>query len=256
MNKNELLSKIIQKKEFSQLPEKDAEMAFSHFEKRQTSDEEKIRLTRELLHKVFGAFGSRKLLIPKNRTSEWVLRKHMSTRERFSYYKKIYARILKGLGKRISVIDLGAGVNGFSYRYFEELGLDVNYNSIEAVGQLVVLMNDFFKEEKIKGKAIHASLFEHEKLKKIINKTERPRVIFLFKVLDSLEMLKRDYSKELISELFPFADRMVVSFATESMIKRKRFRVSRNWIIEFVREKFKIIDDFEIAGERYFVFGK
>ena len=256
MNKEEILKKIAEKKEFSKLPKKEVEMAFSHFEKRQTSDEEKARLTRELLHKVFVAFGSRKLLIPKNRAEEWVLRKHLSTRERLPYYREIYARILKGLGRKISIIDFGAGVNGFSYRYFKELGHDVDYTAIEAVGQLVDLTNNYFKREEIKGKTLHLSLFELEKLKKMIIETEKPRVIFLFKVLDSLEMIKRDYSKELISEISPLADKIVVSFATESMIKRKRFLVNRNWIIEFIRKKFKIIDDFEIAGERYLVFRK
>ena len=86
MNKPELIKKIIQKKEFSQLPKRDVEIAFSHFEKRQTSDEEKIRLIRELLHKVFGAFTSQKLLSPKNKNEEWILRKHLSTRERLPYY--------------------------------------------------------------------------------------------------------------------------------------------------------------------------
>ena len=58
----EIFKQITKKKEFSQLPKKDVELAFSHFEKRQCSDEEKIRLTRDLLRKVFSAFTSGKLL--------------------------------------------------------------------------------------------------------------------------------------------------------------------------------------------------
>lgn len=256
MNRAEILKKIIQKREFSQLPKKDVEMAFLHFEKRQTSDEEKVRLTKELLHKVFGAFGSRKLLIPKKRTEEWVLRKHLSTRERLPHYREIYERILKGLGRKISILDLGAGVNGFSYKYFKEIGFNINYTAAEAVGQLVELVNNYFKGEGIKGRALHLSLFELEKLKKIINEAERPRVIFLFKVLDSLEMLKRDYSKELLSVISPLADRTIVSFATESMIKRKKFMVKRAWFLNFLEKNFSVLDDFEIGKERYLVFKK
>lgn len=254
MNNKEILKKIIQKREFSQLPEKDVELAFSHFEKRQTNDEEKVRLTRELLHKVFGAFGSKKLLIPKGRDYEWILRKHLSTRERISNYTEIYGRILKGVGGKASILDLGAGVNGFSYRYFKEIGFDVDYTGIEAIGQFVGLMNNYFKAKKMKAKALHLSLFQLEEIERLIRKTKRPRVVFLFKTLDSLEMLRRDYSKELLSEISPLTDRIVVSFATESMIKRKRFKAKRSWIISFIRENFRIIDDFEIAGERYIVF--
>src|SRR3972149_2410738 len=180
-SRDDMLQKIIQKKEFSWLPKKDVETAFSHFEKRQTSDEEKVRLTRELLHKVFGAFGSRKLLIPKKRTEEWILRKHLSTRERLPYYREIYERILKGLGGKISILDLGAGVNGFSYRYFKEIGFDVDYTGVEAIGQFSELINGYFKSGKFKARAIHLSLFELFKVKKMIEKSKKPRVVFLFK---------------------------------------------------------------------------
>ena len=40
-----IFEQIIKKKEFSQLPKKDVELAFSHFEKRQCSDGEKIRFS-------------------------------------------------------------------------------------------------------------------------------------------------------------------------------------------------------------------
>ena len=48
-----ILDKIRQKREFSQLPEKDIELAYEQFAKRQTTEEEKIKLTRELLRKTF-----------------------------------------------------------------------------------------------------------------------------------------------------------------------------------------------------------
>lgn len=256
MTKEELIKKIMAKPELKGLPSEDVERALLHFENRQVSDEEKERLTRDLLHKVFGAFGSRKLFTKKERDPEWILRKHLSTRERISHYAEIYGRILKGIGRNVSILDFGAGVNGFSYRYFKEIGFDVNYTGIEAIGQFVELMNLYFKNKKMKAKALHLSLFQLSEIKKLIRKTKKPRVVFLFKTLDSLEMLNRDYSKELLSAISPLAERVVVSFATESMTKRRRFKAKRNWIISFIQEKFKIIDNFEIAGERYLVFTK
>ncbi|MBI4116125.1 hypothetical protein HY449_00090 [Candidatus Pacearchaeota archaeon] len=114
--KQEIFEQIVKKKEFSQLPNKDVELAFSHFERRQCSDEEKIRLTRDLLRKVFSAFASGKILSPKKKGPEWILRKHLSTRERLPHYGEIYERIFKDIGGEASVIDLGAGINGFSYK--------------------------------------------------------------------------------------------------------------------------------------------
>ncbi len=252
---NSILKKIREKREFSQLPEKDIEMAFSHFEKRQASEEEKIKLTCELLRKIFSAFISKKLLSLKNKEPEWILRKHISTRERLPYYENIYERIL-GSYKEASIIDLGAGINGVSYKFFKQSGIDVNYTAIESVGQLTELMNFYFEKNGINGRAIHLSLFEKEKVKEIIGKIKKPRVIFLFKVIDALESLKENYSKELIKEIAPLADRIVVSFATRSLGSRKKFRARRNWIADFITDNFNVLDDFETGGERYIIFGK
>ena len=256
MNRKQIIEKIIQKKEFSQLPEKDVELAFSHFDKEKYVDEEKIKLTRDLLRKVFSAFASQKILSPKNKNPEWILRKHLSTRERLPFYEEVYERILKGSSKNITILDFGAGVNAFSYNYFKKLKLNINYISIEAVGQLVELTNHYFDKEGINGKAFHISLFEIEKIRKLILEQKKPKIIFLLKTLDSLEMMKTDYSKELLLNLVPLCEKMIVSFATRSMIKKKRFHAKRNWIIDFIKENFEILDDFEIGGERYLAIKK
>jgi len=256
MNKQELIKKITEKKEFSQLPEKDVELAFGKFDKLQYLDEEKIKLTRDLLRKVFSAFTSQKILSIKDKSSEWFLKKHISTRERIPYYHKVYKRILKGVGKKVSIIDLGAGINGLSYNYFQDDGISVKYVGIESMGQFVNLMNNHFEKENLKkkAKAIQVSLFEIEKVKKIIKENKKPLAVFLFKTLDSLEMLKRDFSKALLSNIVPLVDRVVVSFATRSLVKRTRFKAQRNWIVDFIKNNFSILDDFELGSERYVVF--
>jgi hypothetical protein len=251
----EIFEKIRKKREFSQLPEKDIEMAFEQFSKRQASEEEKIRLTKELLRKLFSAFVSKKLLVLKNKEPEWILRKHISTRERLPYYEKVYKRIL-GNYKKATVIDLGAGINGFSFPFFKQIKINVGYVGIESVGQLVDLTNFYFKSNKLDGRAVHISLFEKEKVLEIIRKETKPKIIFMFKVIDALESLKRDYSKELLFELVPLVDKAVVSFATKSLGNRQSFKTKRSWIFDFIKENFNILDDFEMGGERYVVFSK
>lgn len=259
MDKHELIKKITGKKEFSELPQIDVEIALEHFASEKFVDEEKIKLTRDLLRRVFSAFSRNKLLNPKileKKSSEEILKKHFSTTERVPYFSELYSRILRGENKKINVIDLGAGVNGFSYNFFKEAGFEVYYVAVESIGQLVSLMNCFFKKEKLNACAVHESLFNLEKIKKEIEKCKTPRIIFLFKVLDSLEMMKRDYSKKLLEEIAPLADRIVVSFATRSLVKKTKFKVRRYWFENFAKEKFNILDDFEIGGEKYFVLGK
>jgi hypothetical protein len=245
-----IYGQIVSKREFSQLPKRDVELAYSHFERRQVSDTEKIRLTRDLLHKVFGAFGSRKLLSPKDKSEEWILRKHLSTRERLGYYGKIYSRLIEN---ESVVFDLGAGVNGFGYKFFNG---KIKYVAVEAVGQWVKLMNYYFKKENLDALAVHLSLFELGKVKSLIKKEKGKKIIFLFKTLDSLEMLERDYSKKLLMGIVPLAEKVVVSFATESMVKRKKFGVKRSWAVDFIEENFVILDDFQIGSEKFIVFSK
>jgi hypothetical protein len=253
MNKK-ILNIIKKKRELSQIPEKDIEIAYSRFEKNDLLEEEKIKKTKEILRKNFIAFVSKKLFSPKDKSVEWILRKHISTKERLPFYQEIYKRIFKKF-KKATLIDLGAGINGFSYSFFPK-NVEINYFGIESVGQLVDLTNIYFKKNKISGKVIHMSLFEKENLKKFIKKQKKPRVIFLFKVIDSLEIFKKNYSKELILEIIGLADFMVLSFATKTLRNKKPFFAKRDWIIKFIKENFKVLDDFEFGGERYFVFSK
>ncbi len=253
--KKEIYNKIIQKKEFSKLPKKDVELVFEKFDKEKYLDLEKIKLTRDLLRKVFSVFTSKKILSLKNRDERWILKKHISTRERLGYYEQVYSRILKGFEKLI-IFDFGAGVNGFSYIFFEKIGFKVKYIATEAMGQLVDLMNNYFFKKKINAKAYHLSLFDLEKNLNLIKKQKGKKVIFLFKVLDSLEMVERNYSKKLLLKMVPLVDRVVISFATKSLMKHSRFKVKRNWLIYFLKENFDIVDDFEINSERYIVIKK
>ena len=257
---SKIYEQIVKKKEFSQLSRKDVEIAFNHFEKRQVSSEEKIRLTRELLHKVFGVFSSEKLLNKKildKKSVEEILKKHISTKERFDFYPELYNRILKDYkNKELSIIDLGAGINGLSYKFFSK---GINYTGIESVGQLVGLTNYFFSKRNIKNaKTIHLSLFDLEKVREVIKGVKERKIIFLFKVVDSLEMLEKDYSKRLLKEIMNLQgiEKIVVSFATRSLVSGKNFKAKRYWFENFVKEEFNMLDVFVSGDEKYFVFKK
>jgi hypothetical protein len=252
LTKEELIKKIIEKKEFSDLPLFDVEKVLAFFNKSYRTNEEKIKLSRDLLRKMYSVFASDKIFTKKNESNDWFLNKHISTKERVDYYPQIYLRLLKGFEKsNIKVFDLGAGINGLSYKFFP---IKVNYLGIEAVGQLVNLMNTYFAKEKIRGLAVHESLFNLDKVKELISSAKEMKVILLFKVLDSLEMLERDYSKKLLLEIVPISDRVVISFATRSLVKKEKFKANRSWLINFISQNFCILDDFELGAERYICF--
>ena len=250
----EIYNKITKRKQFSQLCKIDVEMAWKHFENRQTSTEDKIKLTRNLLGKSFAMFTSKRFLKSKFFEAEWILKRHSSTSERFEFYPEIYSKIFLRIKEKAIVFDLGAGVNGFSYSYFPK---GFSYVGIESLGQLVKSMNLYFEKKKFKNaKAMHFSLFELQKIKKLIKKEKGKKIIFLFKVLDSLEMLEKGYSKIFLEEIVNLADKVAISFATRSLIKKTKFKVNRKWLFNLISLKFKLIDQFEIGNEKYIIFSK
>ena len=253
MDSKQIIKKIMEKKEFSKLSLVDVRLALKQFEDKKYIDKDKVKLTRGLLKKVFSVFSSGKIGAGKVRSVDWILKKHLSTRERLKYYKKLYNKLFRNyVGDNVSVFDLGAGVNGLSYNYFKNI--EVDYVGVESIGQLVDVMTNYFKKEKLKGIAVHMSLFDLNGLKKIIKNKKGKKIVFLFKVIDSLEIMERNYSKKLLKELVPLVDEVVVSFATKNLISNREFAAKRKWLREFLKENFDISDDFMLGGERYVVF--
>ncbi len=259
--KEEIYKKIIAKKEFSFLPKRDVEKIYAIFDKKEFSEEDKISLTRDLLRKVYFAFGSLKLLninIVAKKSCDEILKKHISTRERFDFYNQLYSKIFLKKEKNYSIFDFGAGINGLSYYILKKYLNNFEYFAFEAVGQLVDLQNYFFKKEKIKNAvAVFGSLFDLDSLKSLIKNSSGTKIVFLFKTLDSLERVEKNYSKKLLREIVPLVDRVIVSFATQSLISKKRFNVKRYWFENFVSaQNWKILEDFVLGGERYILFSR
>ncbi len=257
LGREDSIKKIMEKKEFKTLPLCDVKLVYSLFDKPFFLEEEKIKKTRNLLRKVYSVFSSGKLLSSKEKPFNWFLKKHFSSNERLPFYEKLYLRIFKNFkdGSLVNVYDLGSGANGFSYPFFKKFGLNVKYFGVEAIGSLVEYQKKYFKQKK-NFKVFHETLFNLEGIKKILSLGKGKKVIFLFKVIDSLEMLKRDYSKEFLKEIVPFVDLVVVSFATRSLMKKKKFFVNRSWIKNFIKENFNFLEEFELGAEEYLIFSK
>jgi hypothetical protein len=176
------------------------------------------------------------------------------------YYGEVYSKILEGIDGKINVFDFGCGINGFSYEEFSKAGFNVNYIGTEPVGQLCKLQNAWFEKRKMTALVEHISLFDLEANKEMVQSTkykvQGKSVGFFFKVLDSLEMMKRNYSKEVLKEIVPLFERCVISWATRSLVSKKKFHAERTWLKNFIEENFKIIEEFDAGVEHYLVFSK
>lgn len=234
------IEKIKQKKEFSGLPdsiiERAAEMAKGD-----------VKYSRALLRKYFGVFLTNRVLKGRGSADE-VLKTHMSSKKR--YYNEFYDEIFLGIKGVGSIIDLGCGVNGFSYEYLKDAVGNVDYVGIEAAGQLVGQMNKYFNSKGFCAKAIVGDLFDVEEVLKILKKQKKKRIVFLFQVIDALENLERDFSKDFIMKISKECEGIVLSLPTESLGGRKKFAVQRKWILDFLEKNFVIEKDFIMNGER------
>ena len=241
-----MISEVKKKKEFSKLPDSIVERALE-------LSKGDVKEARSLLRKYFGVFLTNKVLKGKG-DSDDLLKAHMSSKKRD--YEKFYGEIFsedKGAG---SIVDLGAGMNGFSYNYLKDILGDVEYVAVEAAGQEVDHMNEYFFENKFSARAIVGDLFEIDEIKSLLKIEKRPRVVFLFQVVDALENLERDFSKKFISEISKECEKIVLTLPTESLGGRKKFAVQRKWIMDFLEEKFVIEQDFKANGERIVIVHK
>ncbi len=264
-----LIKEIKKKKEFSELPDSIVERA-----SRMAKGD--VKESRALLRKYFGVFLTNRVLRFGSRKSEvggrGMLEVHMSSKKRD--YQKFYSKIFEVVGgpRRLgevldkgrhqdigSVVDLGCGVNGFSYGHLRDVVGNVDYIGVEVAGQLVNQMNVFFKERNFDARAVRADLFEVEGVLDILSskddsgdpkKAKSPRVVFMFQVVDALESMKRDFSKELISEVMKNCEWLVISLPLVSLGGGKKFAVKRKWLMDFLEKEFVVERDFEMFGER------
>lgn len=248
----DLIKKVKEKKQFSFLPD-------SIVEKSLEISKKDVKESRALLRKYFGVFLTNKIVKPKELLDyQAILKSHKSSSKRD--YEKLYQKIFSNKTDFQSIIDLGCGVNGFSIKILNQF-IEANYIGIEASGQIVNLTNLFFDKlcKDNDAKAVHLDLFEINEIKKIIAQSKNPRAIFMFQVIDALEFLKKDFSKELIKEISKETsseDLFVISFSTKSLSGKKSFDAKRKWLTEFLKKNFKIENDFEMFSERFLVLAK
>jgi hypothetical protein len=239
---SKLVEKIKCKKEFSGLPDPIVERAL-------VLCDGDFKETRAFLRKYFGVFLTNKVLKGKGD----LLKFHISSKKRD--YKEFYRRIFDeiGGGNAKSVIDLGSGVNGFSYSYLPE---GIEYVGVEAVKQVVENLNIYFKKENFCARAVWLDIFDVFSVLEILKKAKRPRAVFMFQIVDALEVFERDFSKRFILEVMDECEWLILSLPTESLSGKSNFAVKRKWLIDFLSQNFFVRKDYEVNGERILIVEK
>src|SRR3989344_4394721 len=241
----EIINEIKKKKEFSKLPDSIVERAA----KLSGGD---VKEARALLRKYFGVFLTNKVLKGKF-FPEDILKSHISSKNRD--YKIFYEEIFEEINDVGSIIDLGCGVNGFSYNLLKDITGEIEYFGIEASRQLVDNMNYYFKKSGVGicCKAINLDIFEIDKVINILKKAKKPRIVFMFQLIDALENFEKDFSKKFLLGISKECEMIVLTLPLFSLGGRKRFVVQRKWLTDFLKDNFKIEKDFKIGNERVII---
>jgi hypothetical protein len=240
----DLILEVKKKREFKKLPNS----LIESFLKKNNLE---IKDTRAELRKYFGVFLTNKVL---KGLDESVLSNHISSKDRD--YDDFYKKIFKGIRDTYSVIDLGCGVSGFSYPYLNNKFEGINYLGIEAAGQLVENMNKYFLNKGFENAEVRCmNLLEQEDVFNLIKESSSPRVILMLQVIDAMENLSKNLSKEFLIELkdtLGTKDLIIISMPMKSISGKKRFEADRAWLRNFLNDEFNLIDEFIVGNERIF----
>lgn len=182
-----------------------------------------------------------------------ILQTHASTRERMPFYAKLYASIFHHTGNPETILDLGCGINPFSFSFMQLKNMkyfacDVNIEEVE-------LVDDYFKylhkrNKHFSGKAEILDTLHWVKLRQLV----KAEICFLFKMTDVLDQGKGHQRSEEVIKNVP-AKFVIVSFPTKTMSGRPMNFPRRTWIelmakrlgyqyktLEFLGEIFYLID--------------
>ena len=239
------VEEVKKKRELAGLPDSVVERAIA-----QKGD---VKSSRALLRKYFGVFMTNKIL-KGGLSDDEMLKSHISSSKRD--YSEFYSEIFKDIKGVHSVVDLGCGANGFSYKYLKDEIGSVDYVGVEAAGRLVDHMNNYFEDKLYLARVVKGDLFDTENILEILKKQNKSRAVFMFQVIDALENLQKDFSKVFISEIFKECEFMVISWSVESISGRKKFFVKKKWLMKFLEENYTVRREFEKYGEHFVVLEK
>ncbi|MBN1792321.1 hypothetical protein JW826_01420 [Candidatus Woesearchaeota archaeon] len=177
-----------------------------------------------------------------------ILSLHKSTQERLPIYRMVYKKIFSFTGVPKMIVDLACGLNPISYPY---LGCKPEYLACDLSGKDMEFVSEYFSIMNIKGEARKIDLLKND----VSKVTAGADVTFLFKALDSLEVVEWNKSEEVLKRIK--SEFIVVSFATKSIGGRKDIRPEKRlWAQRIFQKNRWEYSEFELPGEYFYVVRK
>ena len=158
-----------------------------------------IKNVRSQLRRVYGLFRDdpqeRKILIEKllisprqKRSSllQQILSTHSSTQERLSIYEQLYSKIFALSGKPKTILDLGCGINPFSFPYLKLK--ECTYYAYDLIEEEIEAINNYFALVKKENPSFIGKALVADILAETLPKAD---LCFLFKITDVIDQGKK-----------------------------------------------------------------
>ncbi len=200
-----------------------------------------------LLQELFSCPNSKRPEVIKK-----ILSTHSSTKERLPFYEELYQQIFSLTGGPDTILDLGAGINPFSFPFMKLK--KVAYRAVDISEKEVELLNRYFEflqqeNKDFLGRAEVRDLMQLSGIKPA-------DVCFLFKMTDIIEQGKEGHkATEALITKIP-AKFIVVSFPTRTMSGRKMNFPRRKWIELMCARLGYSFEVLEFSNEIFYVIGK
>jgi len=269
MNTQELIIEIKKSKKYKTLSEEVINEEIQKYLKRNLyyeryKDKKILKDIKTELHKIYGSFqtnskGKREKyfeelkLAPDNiELIKKILLTNSSTKERLDLYEEIYKRIFEITGKPNSILDLGCGLNPFSFPF---MNLEkVSYYASDIDGADISLINEYFytMKDKISGKAeeINLSTINEEEIKRL----PKANVCFMFKLVDVLDRKDHKQSEKIITNLN--CEHIVVSFSKRTITGKMMNFPYRGWIERMFERNKLNFQKIDFENEVFYVIKK
>lgn len=234
-----IVEKILESKKYKNLDEKLVTSMVAEFSKKYKSKvvEQEVK---NKLHQIWGTYFAslpdynklfEKLTAGQVAIAD-ILRLHISTAERISFFEKMYIDIFEKIGSVKSILDIGSGFNPLN---FQLMNIDLN-------GEYYVIDIDKKEIEFLEKTLNNKDIFPNKNVNFILDcmsaleidfvNLQKFDVIFLLKLLQNLEQQKKGSGVEILLNSINNAKFVIVSFPTKS-VGGKNKNMGENYAIWF-----------------------
>jgi 16S rRNA (guanine(1405)-N(7))-methyltransferase len=230
MNQNELIKKIKKKKELKNIANSYVETEIASVLKQNPKFEEPkkekilIKDVRSRLRPIFGIFqmklNKREAALEQDDFLT-ILKTHASTKERLQIYPQLYSEIFAITKKPKSILDLGCGMNPFSFPFMNLK--TVKYIASDISDSDLDFINRYFIKHDLPSETQTIDLRKPEESFKL-----KADICFMFKLLDSVETKGHKLAEEIITNLS--CKWIVASFAKKGIKGTPMNHTYRGWI--------------------------